>query len=863
MSIKKCLSLNPLVMTQKILSLVMILLFSSASSFGQNALTIAIGKNDPANIAVKFNNGIPIANEGKLDPGSPTWTIKVNYGGNKNYSIVLKNNQGNDETLSIKDFAKTYTVENNIVKGETFTIPASFDIILMENDTEEKVKHTISYSNSKTNAAETPPVEKGQYALGSAIYDANYLKKESDDKIKLAILAHYADCAANSTAIIEAYKGNTFISEADIRLFLNIPGAQSKVGNLIKSAATSIGGLDVTNLADGLAKFLVNRTKQELNIAFFEDFRNFLQKEEFKDLRTVFPETYKTFTIIGDEIYNFDRYLQTLRESFKSDLANLTTNLATIVDNHPLFFEKYPELRGTLHSGLYIAESIRDEIHPGEILASYSSGCDLCLEDLSKGKGGISITASIQILRLFSESLRNPSGLESEYWASGTYLKQTLKDPDITRYYFGLTRQLGLTRYAKIPLGGDTTLVGLLDKVGAETLGAYQNYILKFIQKTDKLSKMLKAYSKPASDSLALEQYYNYFKSSLDLLEYATEAGTLPKLPARFSKLKLRSKDYFDIANTTSDLVLAINRKNYASAVRNAVHIYEVVKVRDSKDYQKTLETEMPAKSKEIATLNTDINSIKSDGTKKELVEKKEAQLLTANNTLVQMKAEQGMENVSLSTRDKLFKYGTFMATIVTAESSDDVEEAIEAFALPAGSARIKRETKWNVALNGYLGGYVGWEKIRGLETDKKGTYGLTAPIGVSISRGNHLLFLIPAKGWSTSLFLSAIDLGAIASFRFSSETVKSDTSSTTVYEIPDIQFEDIFSPGAFLSFGIPRSPLSINMGAQVGPNLRKVSVSSVDNTVVNDYADRMYWRFSLSLVVDIPIVNFYTKSKD
>jgi hypothetical protein len=162
--------------------------------------------------------------------------------------------------------------------------------------------------------------------------------------------------------------------------------------------------------------------------------------------------------------------------------------------------------------------------------------------------------------------------------------------------------------------------------------------------------------------------------------------------------------------------------------------------------------------------------------------------------------------------------------------------------------------------LNAYLGGYWGGEKIRDLDKNYKSTYGLTAPIGVSTSFGNF-----PAKGWSTSLFVSLIDIGSIASFRFQTDTKKhvnapGDTTTTKVYELPHVELKDIISPGAFISIGLPKTPLSINFGAQVGPNLRKVTVS--DDTVTNDYSDRMYWRLSVSLVVDIPIVNFYTKSK-
>ena len=185
-------------------------------------------------------------------------------------------------------------------------------------------------------------------------------------------------------------------------------------------------------------------------------------------------------------------------------------------------------------------------------------------------------------------------------------------------------------------------------------------------------------------------------------------------------------------------------------------------------------------------------------------------------------------------------------------KNSDEVERAIEAAALPVGSSRIKRVSDFNVALNSYAGLFYGVERINGLDSGKwkPNVYGVTAPIGVSISWGHRFLVFPSKKEWSTSIYLTLIDLGAVAAFRF-----KDDSTS----QVPTIKFENIFSPGAFLSIGIPKTPLSFNIGAQMGPNLRKVNADAAKG---NDFSDKIYWRFSTSLVVDIPIVNFYTKTK-
>ena len=61
----------------------------------------------------------------------------------------------------------------------------------------------------------------------------------------------------------------------------------------LSSIISSIGKLDVTAFADGLAQFLVERTKEELNEAFFRKFRAYL--DNYPEFKVLFPNT-NTFT---------------------------------------------------------------------------------------------------------------------------------------------------------------------------------------------------------------------------------------------------------------------------------------------------------------------------------------------------------------------------------------------------------------------------------------------------------------------------------------------------------------------------------------------------------------------------------------
>lgn len=611
--------------------------------------------------------------------------------------------------------------------------------------------------------------------------------------------------AGNCDEITKRFKENPFLKDLECGV---IKSASEPNKISVSSLVSSVGGLDVTSIADGFAKFMVKRTKEELNVAFFTRFKTAISSDKYKDLQTVFPQTCRALMIIGEEIYNYEAYIQTLREAFENDLSTLQANLPGIIDNHPDFFGKHRALAATLLSSCYIAGQLQANVHPGDILAEYPAGY---LNDFNLNWKG-----SIQTLQLFSGSLKSSSQSDTSYWVTLKEIKELVKDPVSFRIYMGLVYQTALIKYDSVHFQ-KFTLCEVLENVAIKydsASPAYRDYLTKLGAKTEKLKLLIKNHQKPTSDSLAFEQYYQYFKSSVNLLEYCTEAGKLPYV--NLPHLKDTLKDYFDVAYSTGDLVLDINRRNYSSAVTNMVHIYNII-------YAKYWKQPVDAKTQK---------SIKNEG-----------------------------ENARKS-MNYMFKYGTFMASMVQAKSSDDVEKVIEAAALPSGSSRIKRETPFNVSLNAYTGLFIGYEKISGMEQDKFeiNNYGVAAPIGVSVSTGGHsFLCLFPKNEghWSYSAFFSLVDIGAVASFRFQ--------NTDSVSQIPTIKLQDIISPGMFLSVGFPKCPLSLNLGAQVGPNLRSVYVEDKENpgVYVNSYQNNVYWRFSAALVVDIPIFNFYTKSKD
>jgi hypothetical protein len=553
-------------------------------------------------------------------------------------------------------------------------------------------------------------------------------------------------------------------------------GATEFVG-LYDQITSSVGGLNITTIADGMAKFIVKRTKQELNIAFFEKFKEELEDPEFVDLRTVFPQTYKTLMVVGDDIYMYEAYIQTLREAFKRDIATLPVNLPEIMKNHVDYFNEHKELKAELQTGFYIAQAIQNKQHPGTIIEDYP------IEYLDSIQN-LNIKAAFQVMKLFSTSLK--SNTDSIYWVSLDDAKKHFNDDVFLNIYLGLIYQLAKQQNITFD---NKSFAGMLSNTYPESK-SYKPYILNVITKAQTIETKIKGLKKIGSDSLLFENYYNVVSTSIDLMKYAVRIDTLPILKGYHLKLEEETKPYFNLAQTAADLAIDVNRKNYALAIINGVQIFNTVfdtsKITDKNEKEK------------YAKISS-----------------------------------------------KLLKYGSFVALVAQASSSDEVEAAIEAIALPTGSSRIKRESAVNISVNAYCGLFIGqnrnyfWSK-------PDYSYGITAPIGIAASWGHRCFFGNNCKARaSSSVFISIVDLGAITAFRFIND-------SATVSKI---QLKDIISPGIFYSYGIPKCPISLNLGCQLAPLL-----TSVGST--NSYAEKRAFRFTFGICVDLPILNLYNKSK-
>jgi len=632
----------------------------------------------------------------------------------------------------------------------------------------------------------------------SAYYDAQTLKsklvqgKLPKDSIAgfVAVLKKYLPDSLKTMsdgtpkpdwAIMTALKESKKYKNPFLAGFIVDPGTQhiSKTTAtdevLSAGAAASPAGL-TTMMIDGMAKFLVKRTKEELNTAFFDEFEKKL--EEQKDLQKFFPSTFTILRTAKDEIYNYQIYLPALQEAFKSDLSNFLANAYTWTKSTDgkliQHVQKDQQLYAVLKAAFYLSRELDNGVHPGDILNALVALNQLdpkpATDNIDFGDLYENLYPSLQTVNLFSQSLRTNKA--SRYWITEDEFNAFRSEAFVNLYFGLIYQQTKLTRICfkktddkKICL--DTVLYTM-----ASNVNQLRDALTKIKEQLASIENQVNAIrntnDRKASSYITLAQTMAVSVQNVSGSAFAVNASRVDNAAARF---------YIDHLST---LWSYIESKAYNSAV------FEAYVVLDS-------------------ALNNEADPA--------------------------LKA--------------FLKYGTFMATVAAAQSSDEVEAAIEAIVLPPGSSSIKRRAERNVALNAYVGLAGGAEVI---DTKARFAGGITAPIGLTISNGaNGRTKDGKTVYFANSLFISLVDLGAVTMYRF-------DDNNTAA--LPELKFSNIFAPGLYYVRGIANSPLSYGLGGQLGPQLRKIenTGSTIDNKV--------NYSFKVFLAVDIPLLNFYTKTK-
>ena len=563
-----------------------------------------------------------------------------------------------------------------------------------------------------------------------------------------------------------------------------------------------INAPNISNAVQGLADFLIKQGKKELDIAFFNRMRTYINNHV--ECQIMFPQTMEFLNKTAP--YDYAELLRTLKAAFKADIDNLVINLNNLMNTHEYqqYLRKYPGIKLAIRSALVIRELTQGDVSvaPDEIISRLSQIKELADLNLNLGH-------SFSLLHLFSKSIltdaheRETTG---NLWIPVSELNKNIFQDQLTlKIFLGLVYQNADKIEFKTTISNAVSFRKYMsdNHHDLNLLGdLFQNFSLLAAE----VDKSLNVFKDAKDANSASASAAEYLEKTLYLLDYGSKI-------AKMIQPEINADPYLAIAHDSQRLYKNIISKDYNDAVFYTYLILERVF------------NQSPAIVKEEA-LRTGLNDAKLN---KNLEEQKKYNL------------------PKTSTVSTIFKYGNFMASLITAETPADAEKAIESAVLPAGSSSIKKNTMWNIALNAYIGYYSGKRLEVPTQDSWHNNRGITAPIGITFSKSLGKIERFNLG--SLSLFTTLLNVGSIVDYR-----LNNDKTAVT----QEIKWANIFSPGGYIVYGLFGSlPLSIGYGYQYGPRPFKVSQ---DDGILSD---KPGWRSNFFFTIDIPLANFWSVNKN
>ena len=633
---------------------------------------------------------------------------------------------------------------------------------------------------------------------------------------------------------------NFILEEKPIRLM-----SDQEIKLLIESfspVSTTSSGFSITNLADGMAKFLVERTKEELNAAFFVKFKEVITSKKYAYLKDLFLQTYSLLISISDQIYDYRSYIQRLKAAFIGDLNSISFKVIPFLLNENYFnFEN--ELRPGLKELLLLANSTFEKIvyssdHPGAIIEAI---------DVSQiTEENCVIRGCLKTVQIISKSLRNKKNADEEnkdekYWIEGkeiiNYFWNDKYNFITLRIYLNLLKlRLAVIKGENVIVDRDLYLLSIFEKLGSEinidVLRSIKNICLRAMAVDEAL-----AIIRQKSDKATIDDYHKLYGAILDTLETVQEFYQYLIDKKDQNKEVQNLRRFFVTARALGDIALSVKQKNYASIGNHIVLILDKVFSLSESEEEGVLSEVKGKITKAIGGNDPQNEAILKDVVKE--IDKLRNSKAAKNSKVISDLARtiyDNRKNKIIAIKNVIARYVPFICAVANAENSTQIKEAIEAIVLPAGSSNIKKTTPFNLALNAYVGGSFGVERNSEQNGDSLAgsVYG---PIGLAFSFGSS------KNHDSLSIFMPVVDLGALVSYRFTSQENEG---------LAQFVFKNIISPGLYFVYGFRGVPVSIGLGIHQGPELVEITNQSAT-------LKTRPWRVGFFLAVDIPLINFWT----
>jgi hypothetical protein len=578
------------------------------------------------------------------------------------------------------------------------------------------------------------------------------------------------------------------LSGSDGGIGLPIGGSADVGQSFAPIIVQSGGGGSVQGaVIDGASRWIAERMREELSIAFFDRFEIWMEEQKMASL---FPSTIRALDITSTTDYSL--MIQVLRSAFEHDLEELPFNIGPFVrqelNNKEDMAAAEKKADQLYHN--FRASTIRYTLKWQEDIMSaiaFKDTMDLAEEALTKQLDRLEhtnrslnyILFSIAAIRELSEG-SHPANLigllnqrSDELFPHGGKIRPVLMLADVlTRSFIRADPDKGTTwlrRKDLARLSRDQQLrefyFGLIFHELRQNVRSRRNRLLSarkeyvgsmpyyseadLVLSDNSEQKLLMLDQLKQPELLRLERELHLLKKDEQWLaklvtEDPTEVGGLLNELSLFAERMDNMQQQYAELRATGQANLG--NPQLVRLIRHSLTVLQPVfamALEDQEDklnqiqslsqgildaYTGVLERDFDAVVLNVipvASSLLDIDYAESYSLNKDLLPAASLDFMTEQHGKRQRKLQE------------VFRYSAFLAAVATSRNPEDIKQAIRAIALPPGSYSIKRRSFANISLNAYPGLTGGMEIIRNSTGQKVApNIGFTAPIGLAVSWG-------------------------------------------------------------------------------------------------------------------------------
>jgi hypothetical protein len=350
-----------------------------------------------------------------------------------------------------------------------------------------------------------------------------------------------------------------FLSGDSLALKLNAAAFQILADEqaMMPAVLPGLSGVDVTNITTGLSRFMIERAREELTVAFFERFRRVAARNP--EFSALFPLTTNRLGRLLE--FQYGEMLPALRLAFQTDLERLIFRLDNFfrLEDYRELLEELPEVQLAIRL-LRLARELESGKSPVALLQDLH---ELAERELASEPRFQNLRSSLHLATLFTQSLRSIAPSRSLI----TFEEFSLLTQDrvATELFFGLIYQQAEVAGLAFTAGEKRLLFTDFLEQQQDNFFTLENYLMELLQLIERLEEIKGGIGFKQSRNVPPlpEEVDDYLQAALDVIQHTLGIGV--------AILPETARDrYYQILQQAQSLYRYLSAEEYTDAVLTA-----------------------------------------------------------------------------------------------------------------------------------------------------------------------------------------------------------------------------------------------------------------------------------------------------